>query len=51
MRHHRVTSRALAQRMQIPMRRIRWVRQHGLTCPLAVRDWKEAVMGEDPGPQ
>jgi hypothetical protein len=51
MRRHKITIRALAQRMDIPLARVRQVRQHGLTCPLAVRDWLEAVTGTDPGPQ
>jgi hypothetical protein len=50
MRRHRVPIRTLAQRMGIQMRRIRQVRQDGLTCPHATRDWVQAVTGGDPGP-
>jgi hypothetical protein len=47
----RVTIRALAARMQIPMCRIRQGRGTGLTCPHAARDWLQAMTGVDPGPQ
>jgi hypothetical protein len=50
MRRHRCTIRTLAQRLAIPMRRIRQVRQTGLACPFAARDWVEAITGQDPGP-
>jgi hypothetical protein len=50
MRRHRCPIRLLAQRMAISMRRIRQVRQAGLPCPHAARDWVEAITGHDPGP-
>ena len=49
MRRHKVTIRALAARMQIPLCRIRQVRVHGLTDRHAARDWLEAITGQDPG--
>ena len=42
MRQHKATIRALAQNMQITMKRVREVREKGLTGP-AVRDWVEAI--------
>jgi hypothetical protein len=50
MRRHHVRIRTLAQRLGISMRRIRQVRQTGLTCPHAARDWVQAITGTDPGP-
>lgn len=50
MRRHRCTIRLLAQRMAITLRRIRQVRQAGLTCPHTARDFVEAITGTDPGP-
>jgi hypothetical protein len=49
MRRHQVTIRLLAQRMAIPMCRIRQVRQTGLADRHAARDWLEAITGQDPG--
>lgn len=49
MRVHRVKIRELSQRMGITMKRIREVRDAGLTDPLSIRDWIEAVTGTDPG--
>jgi hypothetical protein len=49
MRRHRVTIRMLAQRMDIPMTRIRLCRTHGLTDWNIIRDWVEAMTGVDPG--
>ena len=49
MRRHRVTIRMLAQRMDIPMTRIRACRTHGLTDWNVMRDWVEAMTGVDPG--
>ena len=49
MRRQRVTIRDLAQRMAIPMSRIRQVRTSGLTDRHAARDWLEAITGQDPG--
>jgi hypothetical protein len=50
MRRHGCTIRTLAQRLQIPMTRVRQVRQPGLTCPHTARDWVQAITGRDPGP-
>ena len=50
MRRHRVTIRALSQRMQITQKRIRQVRQSGLQDRNSARDWIEAITGCDPGP-
>jgi len=49
MRRYRLTIRALAQRMDLPMTRIRQVRTSGLTDRHAARDWLEAITGQDPG--
>ena len=32
------------------MKRVRQIRRSGLTDPLAVRDWIQAITGVDPGP-
>ena len=50
MRRHHVTIRGLSERMGIPMKRIREVRRDGLACRHAIRDWIEAITGQDPGP-
>lgn len=50
MRKHKVTIKRLSFRMGLPMKRIREVRAVGLNDALAVRDWIQAVTGEDPGP-
>jgi hypothetical protein len=50
MRRHHVTIRTLAQRMQIPMCRIRICRQRGIVDRHVARDWLEAITGQDPGP-
>jgi 1,2-phenylacetyl-CoA epoxidase PaaB subunit len=49
MRRHQVTIRALAQRMDIPMTRVRYRRQHGIAEWHILRDWLEAITGVDPG--
>jgi hypothetical protein len=49
MRRHHVTIRVLAQRMQIPMTRVRYRRQHGIAEWPILRDWVEAITGADPG--
>jgi hypothetical protein len=49
MRRHHVTIRALAQRLAIPMHRVRCCRQESITERHAVRDWLEAITGQDPG--
>ena len=49
MRRHRVTIRALAQRMDIPMTRVRYRRLHGIDDWHVLRDWVEAITGVDLG--
>jgi hypothetical protein len=49
MRMYRVTIRDLSQRTGITMKRIRQVRENGLDNRRAIRDWIEAITGEDPG--
>lgn len=49
MRVHRVKIRELSLRMGITMKRIREVRDAGLSDPLSIRDWIEAITGSDPG--
>ena len=49
MRRHRVTIRALAQRMNIHMTRVRYRRLHGIDDWNVLRDWVEAITGADPG--
>jgi hypothetical protein len=49
MRRHHVSIRSLSARMQIPMVRIRWRRQHGIEDRHVARDWLEAITGQDPG--
>lgn len=49
MRQAHVTIRALATRLDIPMTRVRQVRQEGLRCPHSARDWIQAITGTDPG--
>ena len=50
MRRHKVTIRTLAQRMAIPMCRVRLRRCEGIADRHAARDWLEAITGQDPGP-
>ena len=50
MQRHRVTIRALAARMAIPLARVRQRRTQGITCPHIARDWLDAITGVDPGP-
>jgi hypothetical protein len=49
MRRHRVTIRMLAQRMDIPMTRVRYRRRHGIAEWNVMRDWAQAITGVDPG--
>lgn len=49
MRRHRVTIRMLAQRLDIPMTRVRYRRCHGIAEWNIIRDWLEAITGMDPG--
>ncbi len=50
MRKHRVTIEALAFRLGTTRKRVRKIRQAGLSDALGVRDWLQAITGEDPGP-
>lgn len=50
MRKHKKTISKLSFLLGITAKRIREVRTSGLQDPLAVRDWYEAITGEDPGP-
>jgi hypothetical protein len=50
MRQHGMTIQKLAFRLGKTQKRVRQVRSEGLQDPLAVRDWWEAITGEDPGP-
>jgi hypothetical protein len=50
MRVNRVTIRELAKRMQITQKRIRQIREIGLDDRHTIRDWVEAITGQDPGP-
>jgi hypothetical protein len=49
MRRHRVTIRALAQRLDLPMTRVRARRLQGIAEWNIIRDWVEAITGTDPG--
>ena len=49
MRASRVTIRRLAARMDITMKRVRYVRKHGLLQAHVIRDWIEGITGRDPG--
>ncbi len=50
MRRHRKTIEELSFRMGITQKRLREVREKGLHDVYALRDWLEAVTGEDVGP-
>ena len=50
MRKHKVTIEALAFRLGTTQKRVRKIRNTKLDDPLAVRDWIQAITGEDPGP-
>ncbi len=49
MRRHHLTIRLLAQRLDIPMTRVRRRRQEGIDNRHVARDWIEAITGQDPG--
>ena len=49
MRVHKITIRELSRRMQITMKRIRKIREIGLTDRHTIRDWLQGITGEDPG--
>jgi hypothetical protein len=50
MRRHRKTIGELSFRLGISQKRIRQLRDQGLSDPYAVRDWLEAIVGDDVGP-
>jgi|GEM_PF-778497 len=50
MRKHKVTIEQLAFRLGSTMKRVREIRQKGLAKATVVRDWIQAITGEDPGP-
>ena len=50
MRKHRVRIDALAFRLGTTQKRVRKIRRVGLQDALAIRDWTEAITGDDPGP-
>jgi hypothetical protein len=50
MRRQHVTIRILAQRLGIPMDRVRRRRREGIADRHVARDWLEAITGQDPGP-
>jgi len=49
MRRHAVTIRALHQKMDVTMSRVREVRGRGVSDRTVARDWIEAITGHDPG--
>ena len=49
MRSNRVTIRELSRRMGFTQKHVRSVRDRGLNSAGAIRDWVEAITGEDPG--
>jgi hypothetical protein len=50
MRKHKKTIELLAFRLGTTQKRVRKVREVGLSNPLAVRDWIQAITDIDPGP-
>ncbi len=50
MRKHRITIFVLAVKVGSSQRRVRLLRQTGLTEATVIRDWLEAITGQDPGP-
>ena len=50
MRKHKATIEQLAFRLGTSQKRVRTIREKGLTCNLAVRDWIQAITTDDPGP-
>ncbi len=49
MRINQATIRSLAAKMDITIKRVRHVRQHGTSNSYITRDWIEAIHGRDPG--
>ena len=50
MRKHRITISVLAVKVGSSQRRVRLLRHTGLTDAAVIRDWLEAITGQDPGP-
>ena len=50
MRTNKVTIRELAARLDMPMTRVRFRRQHGFTNRFAASDWIFAITGKRPDP-
>ena len=50
MRKHRMTISSLAFHVGATQKRVRQLRQTGLTDAAVIRDWLEAITGHDPGP-
>jgi hypothetical protein len=44
MRRYKVTVRELARRLQMPMTKVRYAMQHGVSCEHALTDWLEAIV-------
>ena len=50
MRKHRITISVLAVKVGSSQRRVRLLRHTGLIDAAVIRDWLEAITGQDPGP-
>ena len=50
MREHRITIPILASQVGLSQRRVRLLKHTGLTDAAVIRDWLEAITGQDPGP-
>ena len=50
MRKYRITIAVLAAKVGASQRRVRLLRQTGLADATVIRDWLEAITGQDPGP-
>jgi hypothetical protein len=50
MRKHRMTIPILASQLGLSQRRVRLLKHTGLTDAAVIRDWLEAITGQDPGP-
>ncbi len=50
MRQHRLTIASLAIRIGVTQKRVRELREEGIHNPRVIRDWIEAITGQDPGP-
>ena len=50
MRKHSITIPVLAAKVGLSQRRVRLLRHTGLTDAAVIRDWLEAITGQDPGP-